>query len=242
MPDKLPGTRSADEAIYLAEDRRERPKQVFVEMADLIAERQWRADTRLLDVGCATGELITYLRDRFPDFRLSGMDISPPMIEVARSRNPEAEFHCGNVEVADSYPPKTADIVLMSGVLDIFDEARPAISNLVQWTAPGGRVIILDITNDEPVDVIVRHRRVGERAGPWELGWNIFSKAGLELILRGLPRVKAWRFAPFGMPFALPKREDPMRTWTMATEHNPFQLVNGARQLVDLSFLIVDLD
>jgi hypothetical protein len=36
------------------------------------------------------------------------------------------------------------------------------------------------------------------------------------------------------MPFAIPKRNDPMRTWAIKTEEKPFQTINGASQLINM--------
>ncbi len=42
------------------------------------------------------------------------------------------------------------------------------------------------------------------------------------------------------MPYAISRTEDWMRTWTMATETNPFQLVNGASQLIHIKILEIN--
>lgn len=52
----------------------------------------------MLDVGCATGQLLSEVRSEFPEYKLFGIDKSEQMIELARSKNIDAEFDCVNVE------------------------------------------------------------------------------------------------------------------------------------------------
>ena len=48
---------------------------------------------RVLEVGCATGEMYRYLRIRFPRMTYAGLDISQPAIERARAKYPAGAFH-----------------------------------------------------------------------------------------------------------------------------------------------------
>ena len=48
--------------------------------------------TRLLEVGCATGEFSRYLRYRFPSVDYAGVDVSRAAIEHARRKYPEGRF------------------------------------------------------------------------------------------------------------------------------------------------------
>jgi trans-aconitate methyltransferase len=48
----------------------------------------------ICDVGCGFGDLIEYLRNRFGDFKYTGVDISPSLAQKARELHPEYEFRC----------------------------------------------------------------------------------------------------------------------------------------------------
>lgn len=56
----------------------------------------------MLDVGCATGQLLSEVKREFPECKLFGIDKSEQMIELARSKNIEAEFDCVYAEEYDS--------------------------------------------------------------------------------------------------------------------------------------------
>jgi len=236
------GSRIADDAIYLGEDRFARPKETFKMVANAIQAGGHGASASLLDIGCATGEFLYYVGERFPGFQRAGIDISEAMIQEARRRVPDADFTVGSAGDQRAFKTQAHDIVTLQGVLSIFDDPMPVICNALGALRNGGAFYGLIIANEEPVDVIMRYRRVAPRepqaeGAVWESGWNVFSMQTIESILVRQPRCAGWTWTPFRMPFALEKRDDPMRCWTIATEHNPNQRVNGACQLVN-SFLL----
>jgi SAM-dependent methyltransferase len=70
----------------------------FHGLAFPILERIWLprvpANGRILDVCCGTGYLAGLLSER--NYRVTGVDLSAPMIEYARLNVPAAEFHVGD--------------------------------------------------------------------------------------------------------------------------------------------------
>jgi 2-polyprenyl-3-methyl-5-hydroxy-6-metoxy-1,4-benzoquinol methylase len=47
----------------------------------------------ILDVGCGPGNITNHLLRRRPDLKITGVDLAPNMIAIARENNPKAEFH-----------------------------------------------------------------------------------------------------------------------------------------------------
>lgn len=230
------GKRIADDPIYLSEDRYEKPKELFKFLASLIDDLAPRTGAALLDVGCATGELIYFLRHALPGFgRFAGVDVSPRLIAAAQKALPDVDFRVGSVLDPAVFIGRKFDVVTCSGVLSCLDDPAPVLQNLLAGTAPGGAVLIYSPFNDDPVDVVMRYRRADrDDSDAWEKGWNIFSCATMERLLRSSGYPVSWDWHPFEMPFALNRRlEDPMRTWTVRTEAKPCQTVNGACQLID---------
>lgn len=234
------GERIADDAIYLNEDRYEKPKELFKFIADKLPDGNGPLKGNLLDVGCATGELIYYLKKRFPEFRFTGVDVSEPMIAQAKKKMPLEQFAVTSIQDASFFEERQFNVITCSGVINIFDDVAPLLDHLLGAVRFGGRLLIVGPFNDSPVDVLMRYRTVSEATDEnWQSGWNITSKFTAEKLLEksGYAVDVAWH--PFAMPFALSPQKDPMRTWTLKTEKNPFQLVNGACQLVDLQLLDV---
>jgi SAM-dependent methyltransferase len=226
---------------YIGEGWSREPKELFKSLtAHLVAEKGMPLSGRLLDVGCATGELIAFLGARHPELRCTGVDVFPDLLFEARRLLPTGEFvEASALAIPDSFA-EAFDIVLAVGVMSIFDETEIARfwQQLVGAARPGGIIIVCSPLNEYGVDTMIRHRkRPGGRAGPWEGGWNIFAKETIVEVLE--PLGCAPRFEPFHLELNLERRDDPVRTWTLATEHNPNQLTNGLKLLVDHSFIIV---
>lgn len=233
--------RIADEPIYLEEDRYEKPKELFKYFGDLIDQHGIGENATLLDAGCATGELVYYLRTRFPGIdRFFGVDISAAMIQQAADMLPEATFAVGSLMEPSDFNRRDHDVVTCSGVLSCFDDPEIPVMNLLNSTRAGGRVYIYSPFNDDPIDVISRYRRAENADSPWESGWNIFSRATIERLLATSGYDLNWEWHRFDMPFDLEKRaDDPMRTWTIRDEGGSRQTVNGACQLINGQVLVI---
>lgn len=234
--------RFSDDAIYLNEDRYETPKEIFKFIASLMEKNLSKTGSKILDVGCATGELIYYLKKRFNTLNFTGIDVSEKMIHKAKIKMPSETFICTNILAqplnSSIIGTQKFDFIICSGVLSIFDDLELPLNNLLSCLNPGGFLYIESAFNKEPVDVILRYRTTTQGNSPWESGWNVFSVNTAENILKKFG-IKEWNWFDFRMPFDILKVNDPMRTWTIKTEDNPFQLINGAAQLVDLMVLEV---
>ena len=223
---------------YLDEDHHRRPKEMFVRVGDLLAERapMLPENPRVLDVGCATGALIAYLRGRFPAIAFTGIDISESLIEVAREKVRGAEFLVMSALDLPDSQLAPFDVVLCVGVLGVFgdEQARRCVEGVVASTKAGAVAYILSNFNSDDVDVLVSYRtRDGEAMTSWNGGWNIYSKFTVQQWCMG--RAKTVRFIDFEMPFAIEKRDNPVRTWTFPAAGR-LRLTNGLKLLVDLSF------
>jgi len=98
-----------------------------------------REGASVLEIGCGTGQLLAAMKPA----RGVGLDLSPRMVEIARSRNPQLEFHVGDAErfdPADLGGP--FDFVVMSDVLGHLDDVWLALRRLHQVCSPATRVII----------------------------------------------------------------------------------------------------
>jgi SAM-dependent methyltransferase len=95
-----------------------------------------------LDVACGTG----YFMRRFPHMRRTGIDLSPAMLEIAKSSDPGAEF------IEQNYLDDRSDWVggfdLVScmwyaySLVDTIAELQQLIKNLSSWTSLGGKCFV----------------------------------------------------------------------------------------------------
>ncbi len=76
---KLPQSSYRGFDTYTRTDHHSYVKENFKVLGDLLQEKlesgQIGSDSRVLDVGCATGALIAYLATRFPGCSFDGLDI-----------------------------------------------------------------------------------------------------------------------------------------------------------------------
>jgi trans-aconitate methyltransferase len=225
---------------YIGEGWSAQPKQSFVALADhLAAERGGDLAGELLDIGCATGELMGYLGARFPNLRCTGADVFDELLARGRQNLPRAAFVNAS---ALALPPDFAnrfDVVTAVGVASVFDETEIETfwRNLLQATRPGGSIAVLSPLNDFGVDTIIRHRKRRDGAPlAWEAGWNVFAVETIQEIVSGLGA--SLRIERFRFDGTLERRDDPVRTWTLPTAADPQQLTNGLKLLVDHYFML----
>lgn len=101
-------------------------------------------DGDLIDVGCGPGMLLRRLADTRPgDFRITGLDRSPAMVQAAATRVGSS----GDVHVAVGrteglpFSDESFDIVVAMGVLE-YSEAAVALREFARVTRPGGAVLV----------------------------------------------------------------------------------------------------
>ncbi len=78
---------------------------------------QWTIEPtdHVLDVGCGFGDLLEYFSDESIHAQYTGIDISAPMIETARSTHPNGQFRVGDL-FHESQP---VDYVVASGAFSL---------------------------------------------------------------------------------------------------------------------------
>jgi SAM-dependent methyltransferase len=95
----------------------------------------------VLDVGCGPGHVAGYVRERGGD--AAGFDLSPAMIELARSRNPDIEFSTGDMRALNVADHSLAGIVAFYSVIHI---PRPEVAGVLQRfhraLIPSGRLLM----------------------------------------------------------------------------------------------------
>lgn len=96
------------------------------------------AGARVLEVGCAAGELLTALRDR--GLQVAGLEPSPHAAEKAR-REYGLDVSQGTV-FAVPFPGEMFDAVILRHVIEHFSSPRAALDKIRTWLKPGGFLYI----------------------------------------------------------------------------------------------------
>ena len=95
-----------------------------------------------LDAACGTGRYAALLAAR--GHRVIGVDGSPDMLALARSRAPDVEFHSGqltDLPLADT----SVDLVVCALALTHVADLAPVVAEFARVLRPGGHLVLSDI-------------------------------------------------------------------------------------------------
>jgi tRNA (cmo5U34)-methyltransferase len=111
---------------------------------------------RILDLGVGTGETALRVLERHPGAHLTGIDVSPEMLEEARRRLPDADLRVARLE--DPLPDGPFDLVVSTLAVHHLDAAGKAglFRRAADALAPGGRFVLADVVVPErPEDAVI---------------------------------------------------------------------------------------
>ena len=244
QPEQIP-FKCAD--FYLDEDRYENPKEVFKFVKGLIDATglPQRGPLSVLDVGCATGELIYYLKTQYPQFAFLGLDHDQLLLDKAQAMGflNDESWVKGDAEAFNL--DRKFDIITCMGVLGLFEDVRICLRNLIKHAQPGGTILIQAPINDDPFDVRIQYRENYPENTAWTVnGWNINARQSIAHFLNteAADEVSSFDFLPFEMPIDLEKREEqPVRSWTIKTAEGSRILVNGICLVIKDTVLKIDI-
>lgn len=119
----------------------------------------------MVDLGTGTGRMLTLFADRVE--WAEGIDLSHPMLTVARSNLERAGVSNAGVRFGDVTAPPfaddVADLVIVHQVLHYMDRPERVIAEASRILKPGGRLLIVDFAphNLEFLRSDHEHRRLG---------------------------------------------------------------------------------
>ena len=100
-----------------------------------------------LDLACGTGDLTLLLRARYREARVTGLDLSPAMIDLARTRRgaDAIEFVVGDMS-ATSWPDDSADVITGGYALRNAPSLERALYEIHRVLRPGGVAAFLEFS------------------------------------------------------------------------------------------------
>ena len=95
----------------------------------------------VIEIGCGPGQVARFLRDL--GAAVSGIDLSPSMVEQARRLNPDIPFGTGDMTALDLEDASVAAIVAFYAIVNLTAELRQkAFHEMARVLAPGGHLLI----------------------------------------------------------------------------------------------------
>ena len=113
-------------------------KKLILEMAPPVPGE------RLLDTGCGTGIFTSLYRDA--GSRVTGLDLSLPMLTYCSSKLPGAGLLQGNM-LELPFQNESFDTVISVTALEFIEDAASALNELFRVTRPGGRVLVATLNS-----------------------------------------------------------------------------------------------
>ena len=111
----------------------------------------------LLDVGCGTGPMLELLSAEYPDAILTGLDLTPAMIEVARAKRlPNARFVVGDAEDLP-FPDASFDVVICANSFHHYPNPQAFLSGVARVLTPQGRLVLRDYTTGDVLRWLANH-------------------------------------------------------------------------------------
>jgi len=124
-----------------------------------------------LDLACGTGDLTLMLHERFPDATVTGVDLTPAMLDLARVR-PGAEairFETGDMG-ALAFPDASMDLITGGYALRNAPDIGVALAEMVRVLKPGGCLALLDFSKSPSP---LRHRLDYALLKSWGGFWGL---------------------------------------------------------------------
>lgn len=225
----LPAAVRLHDQFYLTEERRKIKESFKFIGGKTFPFLQTLEVPSVLDIGCATGDFLWYLKESVPSAELHGFDILPELLKEAEKNVPGAAYSVGDICRREDLPQRTFDAVYMLGVHSAFDSCEEWVRNVLTLTALRGRAYVFGLFNPEEVDMQMRARYADGRT-PWQVGWNMLSQ---RTVLSCLEREGAkGTFDRFVIGTDLPRRpDDPLRSWTFPLANGEQATINGTQVL-----------
>ena len=105
---------------------------------------------KILELACGPGNVTQMLRNRFPESKITAIDLAPKMIEIAHSRLPDVDFRLMDVRNISDLPEKF-DAVMCSFCLPFLskNDAAKLMSDCAKLLTEYGVLYISTMEGDE---------------------------------------------------------------------------------------------
>ncbi len=137
---------------------------------------KFKEGSRILDVGCGSGDTVKYLNDK--GFKAEGIDINLAKIGEAKEKYPGIDVNFGDGSFLDEYMSFTFDGIFLEDSLSDINQPDEALHEAYCVMKKGGRIVIRDKyeKNPEPKKVkataieAARQARIPHKEGECDEG------------------------------------------------------------------------
>lgn len=199
--------------LYLKSNRYEKAKEANKLLLKILKKKiSKNKQYNLLDIGCANGELLYFLRKKLSNIKLFGVDIRSDLIRLAKEKL-STDINLKKIDYTKKHiHNKKFDIIICSGVVSIFDNLNSFFKNIKKNMKKNSILFIFSGFNELDFDVIISYKNLNSKITGYESGWNIWSVKTIKSYFKKKKIVKH----PFEIKFDIKQnKKDFMRSWTV---------------------------
>ena len=163
MPTTLPSTNSSKESagydhlvkryrVWAPRYDKYWKKYTHATLSKTLESVDWQGVDRVLDVACGTGVLTSMIHKRDARIHVTGIDVSPHMVERA-TKNYPPDKHAADwaVGFAEKLPldDQTYDVVTCNNAFHLVQDADRALQEFYRVLRPNGQVVLVDWALDK---------------------------------------------------------------------------------------------
>jgi len=186
---------------------------------------------KLLDLGCSKGEMIYLLKESFENIDFTGIDISEDLLDIAKKEIFLKSVKFIQDDISTFSLKENFDIVLMSGVISIFDDYEKILLNVLNHMKKGSVGFIFGAFNQDDIDVLIRYKNNYVGSNEWESGWNLFSLKRINQFLEY--HSKSVEIIKFNLNKKMKKKKNPVSSYTLELQNNSNLIVTGGGVIRD---------
>ena len=149
-----------------------------VELELILKLLQLQAGEHILDAGCGSGIFTVPLLER--GSRITGLDLSLPMLERARRRLPGQSFLAADM-CALPFADGTFDKAVSITALEFIENGKQALAELFRVTRPGGLVVVATLNSLSPWATRRKDRAEKDRDSVFNHAWFRSPRGLLDL-------------------------------------------------------------
>ena len=179
-------TKRLHDKLYLKENRYKKPKENFKFLMKLLKQRiDKNKKYKLIDIGCANGELLWNLNKNFKNLKLFGLDVRKDLIRKAKKVCKNVKFFQKDISKKKIYVGKF-DIIIVAGVLSCLTNPLTVIKNLKNNLNPRGVVFLFDQFSDLNSNNYHQYEDLKKNKNILQSGMNMY---GLEYLKKNLKKI-----------------------------------------------------
>ena len=250
---KFKHTNNTNSKFYLKDNKfsKKNPKFIAKEIGRILSKNLNNFNknkiVNFIDIGCANGRIIEYLKSISLNVNFIGTDIEKAFIKYCKKNIPNAEFYLDDLRKKPNKLLPLANIIFLSGVHSHFDNPEIYLNGCIKRCSKNSKIIIHGLFNPHNVDVLIKYKKSNDYDIKKNIidqtGWNMFSITTIKKLLKRNKKIRNFEFIKIKFPNRLKVKKNsnnPIRSWTQNILKQKF-FINGLNLVQHQYFLIINL-